>query len=266
VKLVYLVPTFQNRLAEPSPRATTAGRGDSAPPRRTAHRGRPLQRPAVRGRPGAAHPVVCPDQVIYVSTSRRPSPPGFGSASACARGDPALARDRRQGVDLHTNTLAQALSSSTSPAATSSASSAHPGPLPSTPRGNARSAGPHFRRASVGRGPKRDVHLVDGPPGLDAERLNEQCVARGWRSFPGSSSSPPTVRVGHPAHELTAATAKPSPAPLPSSRMRLRSNWPRPRLGQRRLDGKAAARTRVRATATRTHAARLNAAKRRRAG
>lgn len=190
VKFVYLVPTFQNPtgrtlslarrrevaeilqrrgalLIEDDPYSDLRYVGERVPPIR----------------------AFAPDHVIYASTLSKTFAPGL-RVGFCVAPDNAIRRwlvIARQGVDLHTSTLAQALSSEYI-------------------------AGGHLERQLpriLGLyGPRREAMLaalashlpegfrwtrpqggmfiwVEGPPGLDAERLNDRCLARGVAFVPG---------------------------------------------------------------------------------
>ncbi len=239
VKLLYLVPTFQN----PTGRTLTLERRQAVAALLREHdvlllEDDPYSALRYEGEPVSPIHAFAPEHVVYTSTFSKVLAPGLRLGYAVA--PPDLARwmvIAKQGIDLHTNTFGQAIAA----AYLAEGHLAHH--LPRIldlyrPRRDALlaavethlPAGWHWSR------PEGGMFLwAEGPEGLDVLELYERCIARRIAFVPGQyffandggestlrlnfSSSEPDVLVRAVAEiaETAArmAAGEPAPAPVP---------------------------------------------------
>lgn len=189
VKMVYLVPTFQNPTGRTMPLARRKQVAEILRRRNALLiEDDPYSALRYAGEPVPPIKTLAPDHVVYVSTLSKTFAPGL-RVGFCVAPEP-IQRwlvIARQGVDLHTSTLAQAL------AAEYLRGGHLERQLPRIldlyrPRQQAmldaleRHLPEDFRWTR----PEGGMFVwVRGPAALDAERLNSRCVARGVAFVPG---------------------------------------------------------------------------------
>ncbi len=189
VKLVYLVPTFQN----PTGRTLTLARRRAVAAILQHHdalliEDDPYSALRYAGVPVPSIKSLAPDHVVYVSTLSKTFAPGLRIGFCLAPA--ALQRwlvIARQGVDLHTSTFGQALAAEYITGGHLARRLPHILDL-YRPRQRAMldALAQHMPEDFRWTRPEGGMFVwVEGPAGFDAERLNERALARGVAFVPG---------------------------------------------------------------------------------